>query len=78
MDLIDNLANTVRRPIDLIDMEHAGPVLLKEILTKGKLLYCQNIDLKVKFITRLWDLEADFMPSFRQAQRERLEVFSHG
>lgn len=78
MNVSDALAEVFGRPIDLIDLEHAGPTLLKEALVNGKQIVCRNIDLKVKFVLRLWEMEADFMPAFRKAQRERLEVFSHG
>jgi hypothetical protein len=78
MELIGKLGEAFNRPIDLVDLEHAGPTLLKEVLCRGKPLVCRNRDLKVRFMLRLWELEADLMPAFRRAQRERLEAFAHG
>jgi predicted nucleotidyltransferase len=76
LDLSDALADRFQRPIDLIDLNHAAPPLLREALVNGKLILCHNNDLMTDLILRLWHNEADLMPCYRQAQQERQEAFA--
>ena len=78
MALTDALALRIRRPIDLVDLNRVAAPLLREILARGQPIDPIPIDITTSLFTRLLDYEADFMPSYRQAQRERLEAFANG
>jgi len=74
--LIESIGDQTGRAVDLIDLNLAPQPILGEALA-GTPIFSRSIDLHEKLITRAWDLEADFMPEYRAAQRIRLEEFAH-
>lgn len=71
--LIEALSQMVSRPIDLVDLQSVGGLLLKEIVTTGKAVYCTDKALHAELIKKMLFNEADFMP-YRDrinAQRRR-------
>jgi len=62
MTLIEELTQLTSRPVDLIDLQLAGGLLLQEILTKGKRIYNTDSDLHAELIKEMLFNEADFMP----------------
>lgn len=64
--LVEMLAQTVGRPVDLIDLREAGPVLLMSALN-GKRLIGRGGRTNAALLSRAWTDAADFLPV-----RERL------
>lgn len=70
INLINTLAQSVGRPIDLIDLNEVGEPLLGEILQHGKMII-GNATLKGNLLTRhLMDM-ADFVPYQTRILEER-------
>ena len=60
--LIEDLAQSISRPVDLVDLQLAGGLVLQEILTKGKRIYNTDSHLHAELIKKMLFNEADFMP----------------
>ena len=75
MALIEALAQLTSRPVDLVDMQLAGGLLLQEILTKGKRIYNTDSHLHAELIKRMLFNEADFMPYRDRILAERRKAW---
>lgn len=73
MELIEEFALLVGRPIDLVDLQETHGTLLKQILTKGKVIYKEDVVLYGEIIKRMLFHEADFMPYYNRILKERRE-----
>jgi predicted nucleotidyltransferase len=60
--LIEELAQLSSRPIDLVDLQSTGGLLLQEVLTKGKRIYKTDNRLYAELIKKMLFNAADFMP----------------
>ncbi len=60
--LIEELAQLTSRPVDLVDLQLAGGLVLQEVLTKGKRIYNTDRHLHAELIKKMLFNEADFMP----------------
>jgi predicted nucleotidyltransferase len=60
--LIEDLALLASRPVDLVDLQTAGGLVLQEILTKGIPIYKTDSHLYAELIKKMLFNEADFMP----------------
>jgi predicted nucleotidyltransferase len=69
--LIEEIALTIGRPVDLIDLKTAGEPLIGEIL-KGKRIIGSNDDFAGLLTRHLLDV-ADFVPLQQRILRERRE-----
>jgi predicted nucleotidyltransferase len=69
--LIEQLAELARRPIDLVDLTAAGGLIVRQALTKGKLIYCDDRALYAELIKRMVFDQADFIPYRRRILAER-------
>jgi len=76
--LIEKLSSACLRPVDLLDLRQAGPVLLKEILQKGNPLIEPDADVLEQLYQNVVRNEADYLPLLRGARKERVEIFAHG
>lgn len=73
MELIEELALLTGRPIDLVDLQTTHGTLLKQIVTKGTVIYKENAVLYGEIIKRMLFNEADFMPYYNRILKERQE-----
>lgn len=71
LNFIETLGQISGRPVDLIDLQVTHSPLLKQILTKGKLIYCLDRSLYAEIIKRMLFDEADIMPYRERILRER-------
>jgi predicted nucleotidyltransferase len=62
MALIEEVAQLASRPVDLVDLQTAGGLLLREILTKGIPVHNVDSHLYAELIKKMLFNEADFMP----------------
>jgi predicted nucleotidyltransferase len=69
--LVEEIAVETGRPVDLIDLQASGGLILQQVLTKGKLVYCPDRNLYAELIKRMLFEQADFMPYHRRLLRER-------
>lgn len=75
IELIDELAEAVGRPIDLIDLSQAHGPLLQQVLTTGRLILCRNRTEYAELLRRLAYEEADVMPYYRRILATRRQVW---
>ena len=64
--LVEDLALTFRRPVDLIDLNCLHGPLLHRILTQGQLVLCKDRTQYAELILRMLAEEADVMPYYRR------------
>jgi predicted nucleotidyltransferase len=70
-NLIEQLAAVVSRPVDLIDLQLTSGTLLHQILTKGKLMYCEDDLLYARLINKMLFNQTDMMPYYYRILEER-------
>jgi predicted nucleotidyltransferase len=71
--LIDRLAQTVGRPVDLIDLRATRGPIVGRILQEGTRLFCDDSTLYANLLKRWWRNQADWMPYRRRILKERRE-----
>jgi predicted nucleotidyltransferase len=71
--LIEELAQTTGRPVDLIDLQEAHGPIVGRILKHGTKLFCDDTTLYATFLTRWWGEQADWAPYRRRILKERRE-----
>lgn len=71
IDLIEDLAVTIGRPVDLIDLNQVHNPLLRQILTQGRLIVCKNRSRYADLFLRMLYEEADSMPYYRRILSDR-------
>lgn len=64
--LVEDLASTFGRPVDLIDLNCLHGPLLHRVLTKGQLILCKDRTQYAELIQRMLAEEADVMPYYRR------------
>jgi uncharacterized protein len=72
--LIRALGAASGRPVDLIDLRTAGPIVAREALTKGKRLFGTDTDFASQLSRTLIDY-ADFAPLIERTLRERRDAW---
>lgn len=68
--LVDMLAQAAGRPVDLVDLREAGPVLLMSAL-RGKRLIGRGGRANAALLSRAWTDAADFLPMRERLLRQR-------
>ena len=76
--LNDEVASAAGRPVDLVDLHRAGPLLLTQALTKGKRVVKRDSRVLARLLVKMWYLNADLMPLVRMIQDTRRKRFLHG
>ena len=72
-DLIARLAEALGRPVDLIDLQRAGVVLLREVLQGGRTLLCRDPAARQRLVVQMLTDTEDFLPLVERMWRERRE-----
>ena len=75
LQLIEELAVGLGRPVDLIDLAQTHGPLLQQILTKGRLLICTDRTRYADLLLRVIYEEADVMPYYRRILAERRQAW---
>ena len=75
IQLIEELAVGLGRPVDLIDLAQTHGPLLQQILTKGRLLICTDRTRFADLLLRVVYEEADVMPYYRRILAERRQAW---
>jgi uncharacterized protein len=75
IQLIEELAVGLGRPVDLIDLAQTHGPLLHQILTKGRLLICSNRTRYADLLLRVVYEEADVMPYYRRILADRRKAW---
>ena len=76
--LNDAIASAAARPVDLVDLQRAGPLVLTQALTTGKRIVKRDSGVLARLLVKMWYLNADLMPLVRMIQDTRRERFLHG
>ena len=71
--LIDQLAQAVGRPVDLIDLQATRGPIVGRILQEGTRLFCDDTTLYADLLKQWWGDQADWMPYRRRILKERRE-----
>lgn len=69
--LIDRLAQTSGRPVDLIDLQTTRGPIVGRILREGTRLFCDDPTLYAELIKRWWFDQADWFPYRRRILKDR-------
>jgi len=75
LQLIEELAVGMGRPVDLIDLAQTHGPLLQQILTKGRLIICTDRTRYADLLLRVVYEEADVMPYYRRILAERRQAW---
>ena len=78
LGLNDAIASAVGRPVDLVDLHRAGPLLLTQALTRGQRIVKRDSGVLARLMVKMWYLNADMMPLVRMIQTARRKRFLHG
>ena len=62
IDLVEDLALVVGRPVDLVDLQSVEGLILVQALTTGRVIYCTNRKLYAELIIKMLYNQADMMP----------------
>ena len=73
--LIEELAQHLGRPVDLVDLQTARGVILQQVLTKGRLIYCSNHLLYAAIIRTMLFNQSDMMPYHDRILAERRKAW---
>ena len=76
--LNDAIASAAGRPVDLVDLQRAGPLVLTQALTRGKRIVKRDSGVLARLLVKMWYLNADLMPLVRMIQDRRRKRFLHG
>ena len=76
--LNDAIASAAGRPVDLVDLHRAGPLVLTQALTRGKRIVKRDSGVLARLLVKMWYLNADLMPLVRMIQDTRRKRFLHG
>ena len=76
--LSDAIASAAGRPVDLVDLHRAGPLVLTQALTRGKRILKRDSNVLARLLVKMWYLNADLMPLVRMIQDTRRKRFLHG
>lgn len=72
--LIREIGAATGRPVDLIDLRSAGPIVARQALTQGKRIFGSDTAFATQLSRTLVDYE-DFAPLVERLQRERHEAW---
>ena len=72
------LAAATHRPVDLIDLESAHGLILKQALRLGKPLIPSRPATFERLLKRMVYEQEDLNPQIQQAKIDRVEAFTHG
>ena len=78
LELNDAIASATGRPVDLVDLHRAGPLVLTQALTTGRRIVKRDSGVLARLLVKMWYLNADLMPLVRMIQDARRERFLHG
>lgn len=78
ISLLGALVTALKREIDLVDLYSLSGVLLKQILTKGRIIYRKDHDAVYRLLKRMIYNQSDFMPCYNRAVKRRVEEFIYG
>lgn len=76
--LTQALATCTHRPVDLIDLETAHGLILKQALRQGKPLITSRPSTLERLLKRMIYEQEDLNPQIQQAKLDRVEAFTHG
>ena len=76
LELMDELAVAVGRPIDLVDLATAPFPVLGQALTKGKCVIKSDSTVYASLIRKLWYDNADIRPNYDYVLRYRQKRFA--
>lgn len=78
INIINALSKGLGREIDLVDLSTTHGLLLYEILTKGKLIFCKNTSLKTELMKEVVYFAEDFLPQIQDFLDRKVRRFVGG
>lgn len=78
IQLTQKLAEATHRPVDLIDLETAHGLMLKQSLRLGKPLIPSRPATFERLLKRMIYEQEDLNPQIQHAKKSRVEFFTHG
>jgi predicted nucleotidyltransferase len=78
IDLQCRLEETLRRPVDVVDLSQVNGLILKQILCKGKVVVRREAAVYGHLMVKMMDQQADLQPLVNRLLLERQRRFAHG
>lgn len=70
--LVNEISMATGRPVDLIDLSRTHGVLLRQILHRGRLLFCRDTTLLGDLTSQLLAWQEDFEPTLNAMLKARI------
>jgi len=78
IDLQSRLEETLRRPVDMVDLSRANGLILKQILSKGRVVVKRESAVYGHLMVKMMDQQTDLQPLINRLLFERQRRFAHG
>ncbi len=78
LQLTEACQAATNRPTDLVDLMAVSGPILKQVLSKGRVVQNHDKNLYARLISRMLFDQADMMPYYDRILRERRKRFLHG
>lgn len=76
-ELIEALAQTTGRPVDLVDLRTAGVMILRSVFRNGRRLICRDRRAYDQVLSRMLTDAEDFLPYRERILRQRRNAWIH-
>ena len=77
-DIQLELEKNLKRPVDLLDMKVINGLILKQILTSGKVLIKKDALMYAGYLKKMVYFDADMLPGIRYILKKRVQRFIDG
>lgn len=78
MEVILQMEEVLRMPVDVIDLFNANGLILKQILTKGQVITKKDSGAYYTLMSKMLDQQTDFQPFVQRLLLERQRRFAYG
>lgn len=78
LELWDKLTDALKREVDLVDLHDLGGEILRQVMTKGRVVIKNDAHAYFRLLQRMVYNEEDFMPQVRRVLLTRVMRFAYG
>ncbi|NWK55157.1 nucleotidyltransferase domain-containing protein [Verrucomicrobiaceae bacterium N1E253] len=78
MKLVEKLAETLGKEVDLVDLHSLNGTILRKILCEGRVIYRDGSGSLARLLQRMIYNQTDMMPYTLRTLKERQRTFIHG
>ncbi|TYB30266.1 MAG: nucleotidyltransferase domain-containing protein [Candidatus Mcinerneyibacterium aminivorans] len=78
VEIQNKLSKNLEREVDLLDFNKLNGLILKQILTGGKLIVNKDSSLYAELIKRMLEFQEDIFPNIKSIYKTRVKRFING